>query len=438
MNCEDNIKLACDHRMAQYCYFCPKLNRKSMLKNKGSIAILAGGGPAPGINTVIGTLAKVFLKDGYRVLGLHGGYKTLFTPSPDLYEFDFATADKIHNQGGSFLQMSRYKPKDSEFNTRFFKNYDVKLLVTIGGDDTASTANRISKYLHEHEVEIQNIHVPKTIDNDLPLPEGQPTFGYQSAKQEGVRIATTVYEDARTSGNWFVVSAMGREAGHLAFGIGAACHYPMMVIPEMFNKVDITFERIINLIISAIIKRLLNGIPYGVAIVSEGVFHFMTDEEIKASGILFTYDDHGHPELGNVSKAHIFNILLQQKLKQLNLNIKSRPVELGYELRCVNPIAFDQLYCALLGMGVKKLFDQGYTACMVTSDNVGETRPLFLKDVADEHGKVLPRLVNMEGPKARLVFDHGLQYLEKEDYEPARRYVANPENFNFKEILGWE
>jgi len=64
--------------------------------------------------------------------------------------------------------MSRYKPKDSEFNTRFFVQNNVKLLVTIGGDDTASTANRISLYLAENQVKIQNIHVPKTIDNDLP------------------------------------------------------------------------------------------------------------------------------------------------------------------------------------------------------------------------------------------------------------------------------
>ncbi len=406
--------------------------------NKGTVAILAGGGPAPGINTVIGTVAKVFLKDGYRVIGLNEGYKNLFKPSPETVEFTFAIADKIHNQGGSFLQMSRYKPKDREFSADFFVTNNIKLLVTIGGDDTASTANRISKFLLEHKVEIQNIHVPKTIDNDLPLPEGQPTFGYQSAKQEGVRIATTVYEDSRTSGNWFVVSAMGREAGHLAFGIGAACHYPMIIIPEMFDKAEVTFDRIIRLIISAIIKRKIQGIPYGVAIVSEGVFHFMTDDEIKASGILFTYDDHGHPELGDVSKAHIFNVLLQQKLRKINLQVKSRPVELGYELRCVNPIAFDRLYCALLGMGVKKLFDQGYSACMVTSDHIGETRPLFLSDVTDEHGKVRPRMVNMDGPKARLVFDHGLQYLEADDYEASRKFVENPEEFDFRKILNWD
>lgn len=405
---------------------------------KGSIAILAGGGPAPGINSVIASVSKVFLKDGYRVIGLHEGYKTLFNGKPNMVDLDFATADKIHNQGGSILTMSRHKPKDSEFSTDFFVKNNVKLLVTIGGDDTASTANRISKFLASKNIVLQNIHVPKTIDNDLPLPDGIPTFGYQSAKQEGVRIATTVYEDARTSGNWFVVSAMGREAGHLAFGIGAACHYPMIIIPEMFDKVEVTFERILNLVISSMIKRKLLGIDYGVVIISEGVFHFMTDEEIMKSGITFSFDDHGHPELGNVSKAHIFNMLLQEKLKQLKINIKSRPVELGYELRCVQPIAFDMLYCALLGMGVKVLFDQGLTSCMVVSGPNGDIWPIFLKDVEDEHGKVRPRLVNMEGQKARMVYNDGVQYLCEPDYDAARKYVPDPGNYDMRKILQWE
>ena len=137
---------------------------------KGSIAILAGGGPAPGINSVISSVAKVFIKDGYRVIGLHQGYKTLFNEHTDIVEIDFAMADRIHNQGGSALVMSRHKPKDEDFNTKFFVDNNIKLLVTIGGDDTASTANRISKFLAANNVKIQNIHVPKTIDNDLPLP----------------------------------------------------------------------------------------------------------------------------------------------------------------------------------------------------------------------------------------------------------------------------
>ncbi|MEJ2594755.1 MAG: 6-phosphofructokinase [bacterium] len=404
---------------------------------KESVAILCGGGPAPGINSVISSVALVFLKSGFRVIGIHDGYKGLFDEDPHTTEINFSIADDIHKRGGSALRMSRHKPKDSEFNTGFFIRNNVQLLITIGGDDTASTANRISKFLKDNNVNIQNIHVPKTIDNDLPLPEGVSTFGYQSAKQEGVRIAQTVYEDARTSGNWFVVSAMGREAGHLAFGIGAANHFPMIIIPEMFFNVPVTFDSIIRLIISAIIKRKILDINYGVVIVSEGVFHFMSDEEIKNSGITFTYDDHGHPELGNVSKAHIFNILLQKKLKELDIMVKSRPVELGYELRCIPPTAYDQLYCGLLGYGVKKLYDEGRTGCMVTANDNGEISPLYLEDVEDEHGKIKPRLVNMQGPKTKLVYEHGLQYIEPGDYELAKAWLDDPEAYDFRNILKW-
>ncbi|WP_018627552.1 6-phosphofructokinase [Niabella aurantiaca] len=402
-----------------------------------SIVILAGGGPAPGINTVIGSVAKTFLKDGYRVIGLHDGYKNLFNGKGLTTDIDFKLADDIFSRGGSFLRMSRYKPKDDEFTSEFFEKNNIKLLVTIGGDDTASTANRIATFLRNKNVPVQNIHVPKTIDNDLPLPYGQPTFGYQSAREEGVKLGKTIYEDARTSGNWFVVSAMGREAGHLAFGIGVACHYPMIVIPEMFNKTKLTLDKITKLIVSAIVKRNILEIPYGVAVVSEGVFHFMSDDDIKASGIQFTYDDHGHPELGNVSKAHIYNILLQNELKKLNIPVKSRPVELGYELRCLAPTAYDLEYCTFLGMGVKKLFDQGVTGAVVTADATGNINPLYLKDVADEKGKVKPRLIDMQSADTQTVFADALHYLTEADKEAAGKYLENPEEYLFNNILEW-
>ena len=129
---------------------------------RGSIAIVCGGGPAPGINSVISSVSKVFLKDGYRVIGLHGGYKSLFAKEPVFQDIDFHFADHIRGQGGSALQMSRHKPKDDEFSTEFFVKNNIELVVTIGGDDTASTANRISKFLKTKNVSIQNIHVPKT------------------------------------------------------------------------------------------------------------------------------------------------------------------------------------------------------------------------------------------------------------------------------------
>jgi len=405
---------------------------------KESVAILCAGGPAPGINTVISAVTKIFINNGYNVLGINGGYKSLFAEEPSFEYLDFDYADQIYSRGGSALKMSRYKPKDDEFKVEFFKKNNVKLLVTIGGDDTASTANRLAKFLAKQNVDVKNIHVPKTIDNDLPLPEGTPTFGYHSAKEEGVRLATTIYEDARTSGNWFVVSAMGREAGHLAFGIGTACHYPMIIIPEMFNKTKVTFEKITNLVISSMVKRRILGIDYGVAIISEGVFHFMSDDEIIETGINFTYDDHGHPELGNVSKSHIFNMLTQQKLKELRIVVKSRPNEMGYELRCCRPIAYDLGYATRLGLGVYKLFKRGETACMTTIDRGGAVSPLYLKDVEDEKGKVKPRLVNVESENVQLIFRNNLHFITKEDYRAAKKYVKNPEDYDFYKILGWE
>ena len=75
---------------------------------RGSIAIVCGGGPAPGINSVISSVSKVFLKGGYRVIGLHGGYKSLFSDEPTFQDIDFDFADHIRGQGGSALQMSRH------------------------------------------------------------------------------------------------------------------------------------------------------------------------------------------------------------------------------------------------------------------------------------------------------------------------------------------
>ena len=270
--------------------------------------------------------------------------------------------------------MSRFKPTDKDFEENFnldlFAENNVKLLVTVGGDDTASTANRIAKFLEAKKYPIANIHVPEN-DRQRPaasgrlayvrLPVGQGHAGRSSA-------ARSIPMPARAA-NWFVVAAMGRSAGHLAFGIGTACHYPMIVIPEMFNKTEITVEKIVNLVVSSIVKRKIMGIDYGAAMISEGVFHSLSDAEIKKSGIHFSYDDHGHPELGKVSKAHIFNEMLEKKLAELKIKVKSRPVEIGYEVRCQTPVAYDLVYCSLLGMGTYKLcLSEGKTGCMVYAD----------------------------------------------------------------------
>lgn len=404
------------------------------MEQKKSIVILCAGGPAPGINTVISAITKCFIADNYRVLGLNYGFRTLFTAEPDFIEITYDIADRIFDKGGSYLKMSRYRPKKQEFNTEFFEKNNVKLLVTIGGEDTATTANELSKFLIEKNLQVQNIHVPKTIDNDLPLPENMPTFGYQTAKNEGVRIGKNILEDARTMDGWFILSAMGREAGHLALGIGEACHYPMIIISEMFYKVPLNFDRIIRLILSSMIKRKILSLNFGVAIISESVFLHISDEELKNTGIAFTFDEHGHAELGNVSKAHIINELLQRELKKLNLKFRSRPIEVGYELRCTHPIAFDLTYCTNLGYGVKELYDKGYSQCIVLATAEGKYKPLYLKDITGHDGKVKTRLVDVESEEFKVTLKN-LEFIEEKDYEKAKKYVPDPENYNLKNIL---
>ena len=250
-------------------------------------------------------------------------------------------------------------------------------------------------------------------------------------------IRDRVYEDARTSGNWLLISAMGRSAGHLALGIGEATHCPMTIIPEMFNKTAITVDKIIKLTVSTIIKRMILGIHYGTVVVAEGVFHDLDAEDIKATGVHMTYDEHGHPELGKISKAVLFNDILEKEFKKIGIKVKTRPVEIGYDVRCQDPVAYDLSYCTELALGVYELFSKGETGCMVYVDENGNANPLYLKDLQNEEGKIPPRRVDIEGGIARNYYGHICHYITPADYEAAKAFIANPEEYDFKKILNW-
>ena len=410
---------------------------------KDAVIILCGGGPAPGMNSVSMSVAKTFITKGFRVIGLHGGYSGLFCKNARTEDLTFAIADRYFNRGGSYLEMSRFKPTDADFENNFnldlFKDNNIKLLVTIGGDDTASTANRISKFLAAKGYPIANIHCPKTIDNDLPLPANAPTFGYNSAKNEGAHLARTVYEDARTSGNGLVISAMGRTCGSLALGIGEATHCPMTIIPEMFNKTEICLDKVVKLSISAILKRKVMGVNYGTIVAAEGLFHEFKAEEMEAAGVHFSYDDHGHPELGKVSKAVLFNDLLEAEFKKIGLKVKSRPVEIGYDVRCQDPVAYDVTYCTELAMGVYQLYSEGKTGCMVYVDSYGNVSPLYLADLQDPTtGKIPPRVVDINAGTAQNYYKYIAHYVTEADYEAVKALgIENPEAYDFNKILGW-
>ena len=160
------------------------------------------------------------------------------------------------------------------------------------------------------------------------------------------------------------------------------------------------------------------GQKFGVVVVGEGIFHFLQDEDIASSGITFDYDAHGHPELSEVSKAHVISKILKNRLKELNLDIICRPVEVGYSLRCVDPSA------------------GGHSGCMVAVNLEEEVIPVYLKDVEDEHGKIRTRLVNIDKEVVRQTLAENIYYLTAQDRSLARKWLADPEPFEYERILG--
>ena len=135
-------------------------------------------------------------------------------------------------------------------------------------------------------------------------------------------------------------------------------------------------------------------------------------------------------------KSYILNIPYFAQNDELNLDIICRPVEVGYSLRCVDPSAFDLTYCTTLGIGVKKLYDEGHSGCMVAVNLEEEVIPVYLKDVEDEHGKIRTRLVNIDKEVVRQTLTENIYYLTAQDRSLARKWLADPEPFEYERILG--
>src|SRR5437763_13156533 len=234
------------------------------MANKDFLAILVGGGPAPGIKAVISAAAIEAINEGFEVFGVQDGFKWLMREDTSkVRPLRIEDVARIHLQGGSVLGTARDNPTKSERATRAvveaLRSIGVTHLVTIGGDDTALSSSFVAER-SSHEIKV--VHVPKTIDNDLPLPAHIPTFGYQTARHVGVELVQNLMEDAKSTKRWFVVVAMGRKAGHLALGIGKAAGATLTIIGEEFvGRETIAFSEICDIIEGSILKRRASGRP---------------------------------------------------------------------------------------------------------------------------------------------------------------------------------
>ncbi len=202
-------------------------------------------------------------------------------------------------------------------------------------------------------------HVPKTIDNDLPLPEGIPTFGFETAREVGTKIVMNFMEDALTSQTWFVVVTMGRKAGHLALGIGKSSGATLTIIPEEWRGQPIRLQEVVDILVTSILRRLSEGRRHGVALVAEGILEYLAPEDRQYLQGIDALDPHGHVALHDMNFSDILKRWVIKDLADMGVKIPVRDKELGYELRCAPPIAYDVDYTRSLGEAAADFLLQG-------------------------------------------------------------------------------
>jgi ATP-dependent phosphofructokinase / diphosphate-dependent phosphofructokinase len=385
------------------------------------LALLVGGGPAPGINGVIGAAAQEAMRRGIPVLGIPDGFKWLVKGDLSrVRELSSEDVSWVHFAGGSILRTSRTNPtKDPQHLAqvaRSLTELGVSWLVTIGGDDTALSASRVAE---QTKGRVAVVHVPKTIDNDLPLPGGAPTFGFETARQEGVTIVRRLMEDARSTSRWYLVVAMGRKAGHLALGIGKAAGAALTLIPEEFGHRRIRLDRLVAAIEGAIIARRAQGLEHGVAVVAEGLAEILDPVDLEGLANA-ERDEHGHIRLGELPLGDVLRSRLRDVLAKRSLSVPVVAKDVGYELRCAEPVPFDQEYTRDLGYGaVRFVIDQG-SGAMVTRQE-GRIVPMPFSELMDPtSGRTRVRLVDVSAEPYAIAREYMARITEADLEDPAR------------------
>ena len=406
-----------------------------MIGIKNVIAIVCGGGPAPGINSVISGVVNEATRHGWDVLGCYDGFSRLARGEKNYVRLEPKNISRIHLTGGCILKMSRYNPtkKESDLRTvvETLTELGVTHLVTIGGDDTAYSSAAVSNYARKMGRTINVVHVPKTIDNDLPLPEGIPTFGFETARAFGTQEIENLMEDARTTNNrWYFTIAMGRTAGHLALGMGRSAGAALTVIPEEFPQEKISLQHIVDIITGSIVKRYLTGKNYGVAVIAEGVIEKIAPEDFEKLGNIVK-DEHGHIRYSELDFGEILKQAVLSEVKKLGIKVSIIDKEIGYELRCTAPIAYDIDYARQLGYSAVQFLMAGDSAAIITIQNT-KAVPMRFDDIKDPAtGKTMVRKVNIDSVHYKIARGLMMRLEEGDLNDPglANAYRMEPKAF---------
>jgi ATP-dependent phosphofructokinase / diphosphate-dependent phosphofructokinase len=386
------------------------------MEHHTNMAILAGGGPAPGINSVIGAATIRARVEGTEVIGIRDGFEWIMQGDIEhVIPLTIEGVSRIHFRGGSHIGIARANPSKNpaqlEATVLSLLRLNVSQLIPIGGDDTAFSAMK----LEEHSAgRLRVVHVPKTIDNDLDLPSHIDTFGFQTARHYGVEIVKNLMVDAKTTARWYFVIAMGRTAGHLSLGISKAAGATLALIPEEF-KPPLRLKTVVDILVGAIIKRLSYGRRDGVAVIGEGVVLHIAEEDLAALKEV-ERDAHGHVRIAEVNIGEILKAQVTKRLKEFGIKPTLVAKNIGYELRCADPIPFDMEYTRDLGYCAAKYLLSGGSAAMV-SMQAGRFVPILFKDMLDpKTGRAKTRLVDTDSTRYHIARRYMIR-LRKDDFQ---------------------
>jgi 6-phosphofructokinase 1 len=381
------------------------------------LAILVGGGPAPGINSVISAATIRSRLEGVEVVGIRDGFEWIMHGDIDhVQPLDIDQVSRIHFRGGSHIGISRANPtldpEHLENAVISLLRLNVSTLITIGGDDTAYSAMKLEE---KAEGRIHIAHVPKTIDNDLDLPPHVDTFGFQTARHNGVEIVKNLMVDAKTTSRWYFVIAMGRKAGHLALGMGKAAGATLTLIPEEWAGRSIRLKALVDTLVGAIVKRLSYGRRDGVAVIAEGLVLDIDPGDLAQLNDV-ERDAHGHVRIAEVNIGEILKSEVQKRLRTFDLKTTIAAKNIGYELRCADPIPMDMEYTRDLGYCAAKYLLTGGNAAMI-SMQAGHFVPIPFNEMIDgQTGRTRLRLVDINSTRYAIARRYMIR-LRRDDFE---------------------
>jgi 6-phosphofructokinase 1 len=381
------------------------------------LAILVGGGPAPGINSVISAATIRSELAGVEVVGIRDGFEWIMQGDIDhVTPLTIESVSRIHFRGGSHIGISRTNPTTTperlENAVISLLRLNVSMLITIGGDDTAFSAMKLEERAGGR---IHVVHVPKTIDNDLDLPAHIDTFGFQTARHYGVEIVKNLMVDAKTTSRWYFVIAMGRKAGHLALGIGKAAGATLTLIPEEFVDRHISLKTVVDTLVGAIIKRLSYGRRDGVAVIAEGLV-LAIDPSDLAQAEEIERDSHGNVRIAEVNIGEILKMEVQARLGRFGIKTTIAAKNIGYELRCADPIPADMEYTRDLGYCAAKYLLSNGNAVMISMQG-GNFVPIPFTHLIDApSGRARLRLVDIHSTRYAIARRYMIR-LRRDDFD---------------------